>query len=133
MNVPESPLTTDDETATSDADHNLEGMQVLLAEDCPDQGRLYLQFLQSAGASITLEFLNIDTGTFEFDAPLILLKLRLIRICKSSRVMQLSKCGVPGGILISVVVHLYSVTLLLGFAIGALHCKERSGHARIEI
>ncbi len=33
----------------------LEGMQVLLAEDCIDQGRLYLKFLQRAGADVTLE------------------------------------------------------------------------------
>jgi CheY-like chemotaxis protein len=33
----------------------LYGRQVLLVEDCPDQGRLYLKFLQCAGAEVTLE------------------------------------------------------------------------------
>lgn len=33
----------------------LHGQQVLLVEDCPDQGRLYLNFLQRAGAEVTLE------------------------------------------------------------------------------
>lgn len=32
-----------------------EGLQILLAEDCMDQGRLYLRFLQQAGAEVTLE------------------------------------------------------------------------------
>lgn len=33
----------------------LEGRQILLAEDCVDQGRLYLRFLENAGADVTLE------------------------------------------------------------------------------
>ncbi len=33
----------------------LEHQQVLLVEDCPDQGRLYLTFLQQAGAEVALE------------------------------------------------------------------------------
>lgn len=33
----------------------LAGKQVLLVEDCPDQGRLYLKYLQTAGAQVTLE------------------------------------------------------------------------------
>jgi CheY-like chemotaxis protein len=33
----------------------LEGMDILLAEDCMDQSRLYLTFLQTAGAKVTLE------------------------------------------------------------------------------
>jgi two-component system sensor histidine kinase/response regulator len=40
---------------TSPASLPLEGKQVLLVEDCPDQGRLYLKFLQLAGAKVTLE------------------------------------------------------------------------------
>lgn len=32
-----------------------EGLKVLLVEDCMDQGRLYLRFLQMAGAEVTLE------------------------------------------------------------------------------
>ncbi len=33
----------------------LEGQRVLLVEDCPDQGRLFLKFLQQAGAEVVLE------------------------------------------------------------------------------
>jgi CheY-like chemotaxis protein len=33
----------------------LYGRQVLLVEDCPDQGRLYLKLLQCEGAEVTLE------------------------------------------------------------------------------
>lgn len=33
----------------------LDGRQILLVEDCPDQGRLYLKFLQCVGAEVTLE------------------------------------------------------------------------------
>lgn len=33
----------------------LDGLRILLAEDCADQGRLYLQFLKVAGADVTLE------------------------------------------------------------------------------
>ncbi len=33
----------------------LTGMQVLLVEDCPDQGRLYLEILKKAGAQVYLE------------------------------------------------------------------------------
>lgn len=34
---------------------SLEGRTLLLVEDCPDQVRLYLSFLQLAGANVTLE------------------------------------------------------------------------------
>ena len=54
MNASESPQTTDSQSGISPASP-LEGLQVLLAEDCPDQGRLYLKFLQTAGATVTLE------------------------------------------------------------------------------
>jgi CheY-like chemotaxis protein len=33
----------------------LQGLRVLFAEDCAEQGRLYLMFLQLAGAQVTLE------------------------------------------------------------------------------
>ncbi len=33
----------------------LTGMQILLVEDCPDQGRLYLEVLKNAGAQVWLE------------------------------------------------------------------------------
>ncbi|MAX40120.1 MAG: hypothetical protein CME33_26565 [Gimesia sp.] len=33
----------------------VDSLHVLLTEDCPDQGRLYLGFLQMAGAEVTLE------------------------------------------------------------------------------
>jgi len=34
---------------------DLKGLQVLLVEDCVDQGRLYLSILKSAGVDVTLE------------------------------------------------------------------------------
>ena len=37
------------------ASHPLDGLKVLLAEDCIDQGRLCLRFLQMEGAEVTLE------------------------------------------------------------------------------
>ena len=40
---------------SSPAALTLEGQQVLLVEDCPEQGRLYLKFLQRAGAKVSLE------------------------------------------------------------------------------
>jgi len=47
--------TTDNQLSSHQAGAALEGLQVLLAEDCADQGRLYLKFLQSAGAEVILE------------------------------------------------------------------------------
>lgn len=40
---------------SSQVDQPLKGLHVLLAEDCVDQGRLYLRFIQKAGAEVTLE------------------------------------------------------------------------------
>ena len=42
-------------SAKTPADLPLHGQQILLAEDCTDQGRLYLKFLELAGAEVTLE------------------------------------------------------------------------------
>ncbi len=55
MNVSLTSHTTGSEFDSSQTDTPLEGLQVLLAEDCVDQGRLYLKFLESAGAEVTLE------------------------------------------------------------------------------
>ena len=55
MNVQHASQTTDSQLYSSQTDSLLEGLQVLLAEDCVDQGRLYLKFLQVAGAGVTLE------------------------------------------------------------------------------
>ncbi len=48
-------LTGNDQSNSPQATLVLEGRQVLLAEDCVDQGRLYLRFLERAGAVVTLE------------------------------------------------------------------------------
>ncbi|MBT6157509.1 MAG: response regulator [Planctomycetaceae bacterium] len=50
-----SPLTIDDQSNSSEPTLVLDGKQVLLAEDCVDQGRLYLRFLERAGTDVTLE------------------------------------------------------------------------------
>lgn len=50
---PQRPI--DSHFDSSQAAPALEGQQVLLAEDCVDQGSLYLKFLQVAGAVVTLE------------------------------------------------------------------------------
>jgi two-component system sensor histidine kinase/response regulator len=55
VSVSRSTPTIHDPEDTSQAPLPLEGKQVLLVEDCPDQGRLYLKFLQLAGAEVTLE------------------------------------------------------------------------------
>ena len=55
MNTP-SPVQPIDSQSDSLQDVLLlEGFQVLLVEDCMDQGRLHLKFLQIAGAEVTLE------------------------------------------------------------------------------
>lgn len=46
---------SDNPSDSSQAALALEGQQVLLVEDCADQGRLYLKFLELAGADVTLE------------------------------------------------------------------------------
>ena len=46
---------TDQQSDIVQASLPLENREVLLAEDCIDQGRLYLHYLQKAGASVTLE------------------------------------------------------------------------------
>jgi two-component system sensor histidine kinase/response regulator len=55
VSVPRSSPTIHDPADASQESLPLDGRQVLLVEDCPDQGRLYLKFLQSAGADVTLE------------------------------------------------------------------------------
>ena len=55
VNVPRTYQSIDSQSDSSQAVLSFEGMQVLLVEDGADQGRLYLKFLQSAGAEATLE------------------------------------------------------------------------------
>ena len=55
MDALHSSQTSDSQSDSSQAALTLEGQQVLLAEDCPQEGRLYLKFLQLAGAKVTLE------------------------------------------------------------------------------
>ena len=55
VNAPQALQTNDSQSDSSQAAPTLEGQRVLLAEDCPDQGRLYLEFLRQAGAEVTLE------------------------------------------------------------------------------
>lgn len=55
MNIPVITETENDPVDISKNVRPLEGLQVLLVEDCADQGRLYLHFLQRAGADVTLE------------------------------------------------------------------------------
>lgn len=55
----------------------LVGMSILIAEDCPDQGRFYARLLTLAGASVTLECNGeavvgaIERRPEEFDAVLL--------------------------------------------------------------
>ena len=44
-----------DTSSISTENRPLTGMRVLLVEDCPDQGRLYLEILKKAGAQVWLE------------------------------------------------------------------------------
>ena len=55
MGPSNSAQAIDSPADSSPTDFTLEGQQVLLVEDCADQRRLFLQFLQSAGAEVTLE------------------------------------------------------------------------------
>jgi CheY-like chemotaxis protein len=55
VNASASSRSTGSQSGSAQAVPSLEGRQVLLVEDCPDQGRLYLKFLQMAGAEVTLE------------------------------------------------------------------------------
>lgn len=55
MDASHTSQTIDSHFDSSQAALTLEGQQVLLAEDCVDQGRLYLKFLQVARAEVTLE------------------------------------------------------------------------------
>ncbi|MCP4171177.1 MAG: response regulator [Fuerstiella sp.] len=55
MDASHNPEATDNEFDSPQTDTPLAGLRLLLAEDCADQGRLYLKFLQSAGAEVTLE------------------------------------------------------------------------------
>ena len=73
MHAPHSSQTSDRQSDSSQSDLALEGQRVLLAEDCPAQGRLYLEFLRQAGAEVTLKsgeklalggFRIIDEGKF---------------------------------------------------------------------
>lgn len=47
--------TTHSQSTESQADQPLAGRRVLLAEDCMDQGRMFLHYLQKAGAEVVLE------------------------------------------------------------------------------
>ena len=55
MNLLRTSRGIDVQSSSPQATLTLKGKQVLLAEDCVDQGRLYLKFLQAAGAEVTLE------------------------------------------------------------------------------
>ncbi len=55
VDASQNPETTDSKFDLPQTDTPLAGLRLLLAEDCADQGRMYLRFLQSAGAEVTLE------------------------------------------------------------------------------
>ena len=55
LSTPYPSQTNESHSDLASQDLALHGRQVLLVEDCPDQGRLYLKFLQCAGAVVTLE------------------------------------------------------------------------------
>ncbi len=55
MNAPSPTEPIDSQSESLQDVLLLEGFQVLLVEDCVDQGRLHLKFLQQAGAEVTLE------------------------------------------------------------------------------
>lgn len=71
--LPSHDASSDRETSTELA-LELEGLHVLLVEDCVDQGRLYLHLLKTAGADVTLEcngaaaFDTVKKTRYEFDA-----------------------------------------------------------------
>ena len=64
MGIGQSSQSIDDQANSFHTVQNLKGKRILLAEDCLDQGRLYLNFLQLAGAEVTLEC----NGKSAFDA-----------------------------------------------------------------
>ncbi len=55
MKPPNASQSVDIPIDSPQAARHLEDLQVLLAEDCVDQARLYLRFLDSMGVKITLE------------------------------------------------------------------------------
>jgi two-component system sensor histidine kinase/response regulator len=103
MTTSEPHLKTDNPSNPSQDVRSLDGLQIMLAEDCPDQGRLYLMFLQSSGANVTLEctgqsavdtFQKTDT---QFDA--VLMDFQMPELDGIDATRQLREQGYQGAIL----------------------------------
>ncbi len=120
MNTPNSANTIKNKVNSPQVALPLEGLQVLLAEDCPDQGRLYLKFLQFAGAVVTLECTGqsaVDTvrkSPMPFDA--IVMDFQMPELDGLDATRQLRELGHCGAII--------AVT-----AFGSLELKQSWFHA----
>ena len=81
----------------------LEGRHVLLVEDSPDQQRLYLRFLQRAGAEVTLECYGqstvetVEESPHTFDAVVMDLELPGMDGIEATR--RLRELGFEGAII----------------------------------
>jgi len=83
--------------------HLLKGVQILLVEDCPDQVRIYLQFLQQAGAEVTLECQgqsaveHINSTPSQIDA--IVMDFKMPEMDGLTATEELRKIGFSGAII----------------------------------
>ena len=86
----------------------LEGRHVLLVEDSPDQSRLYLRYLQRAGAEVTLECYGqsavetVEGSPHSFDVVVMDLEMPGIDGIEATR--QLRELGFEGAV-IAVTAH----------------------------
>lgn len=94
---------TENQSNTSQDVRTLDGLRILLAEDCPDQGRLCLEYLQSAAANVTLECTGpsavdaFQKSTTPFDA--VLMDFQIPELDGIDATRQLRELGYQGTIL----------------------------------